>query len=140
VQWLGRSGKFALTVFEDRSIFDGASRDTIRRHFQQWSVKAYRTEQFPEECSPLEFSGIQIGWGPRYIYAVQVDAGSLCSIVNVAPPEVPDGSERGWVRLINKPWYLGLSETGSCPEFQLELIEGVMEPNVGWIKVQLVDV
>ncbi|KAL9107641.1 MAG: hypothetical protein Q9227_007448 [Pyrenula ochraceoflavens] len=124
--------RFALTVLEDRSLFDNASTDVIRRHFQQWSVMAYRTEQ----QQPGESSAIRIGLSPRYRFAVQVDADALHSIIHdaPAPPEI-DNTKKGWVKLIDKSWYLGRSEGSRLTDDPLEPIEGVTERDVGWMKV-----
>jgi hypothetical protein len=132
--------KFVLTVFDDRSLFDGASTDSIRRHFQQWSVKAYLTEQASAE---LDASGhprnVHIGRSPRYHYAMQVDAEALYSVVHDAGP-LPErfGIEWPWVRLIDKSWYLGRSVWRASSNFPLEPIEGVTEPEVGWMKIRLI--
>ena len=125
--------KFALTLFEDKALFDNVSTDTVRRHFQQWSSTAYRTEQQPPEQERSGSTRIQLGRSPRYRFAVQVDAEALHSIVHdaPAPPEL-DVTKKGWVKLIDKSWYLGRSEGRERP---LESIEGVTELDVGWVKV-----
>lgn len=137
--------KFALTVFEDASLFDGASTDTIRQHFQRWAVMAYRTEQQQQQQVGEEGSGsggsagrVGIGRSPRYRFAIQVDAVALHSVVHDAPaaPEL-DTTKKGWVKLIDKSWYLGRSEGRSDP---FEPIEGVTEEDVGWMKVPYQDV
>ena len=137
--------QFSLTVIEDRSLFDGASTQAIRAHFQRWSLAAYRTEQQPEEgggeeggsASGSGDSQVRIGRSPRYRFAVQVDAESLHSIVHEAPaPPALDTTKKGWVKLIDKSWYLGRSEAASGP---LEPIEGVTERDVGWMKVPYQD-
>ena len=128
--------KFALTVFEDRPLFDGASTNAVRQHFQQWSAIAYQTEQQSEEdrgSSEGIPDRVGIGRSPRYRFAVQVDVEALYSIVYnaPAPPEL-DNTKKGWVKLIDKSWYLGRSEGKSGP---LEPIEAVTEPDIGWMKV-----
>ena len=62
-----------------------------------------------------------------------MDADALHSIAHdaPAPPEL-DVTKKGWVKLIDKSWYLGRSEDR---ERLLESIEGVTEPDVGWVKV-----
>ncbi|KIM94592.1 hypothetical protein OIDMADRAFT_21352, partial [Oidiodendron maius Zn] len=93
--------KFALTVLEDQSAFDRASTDTIRRHFQQWSLTAYPAEQQHQD-------GACIGRSPRYHYAIQVDLEALNSVVHDAPaPPANDTTMKGWVKLIDKSWHLG---------------------------------
>jgi len=128
-------GKFTLTVLDDRSVFDGAGTDTIRRHFQQWSLTAYRTEQQLEEGGESGSSAGRVGIGrsPRYRFAVQMDAEALHSVVHDAPvPLELDTTKNGWVKLIDKSWYLGRGEGNSSP---LEPIEGVTGEDVGWMKV-----
>ena len=125
--------KFVLTLFEDQALFDNVSTDTIRRHFQQWSSTAYRTEQQPPEQERSSSTRVLLGRSPRYHFVVRVDAEALHSIVHdaPAPPEL-DVTKKGWVKLIDKSWYLGRSEARERP---LESIEGVTEPDVGWVKV-----
>ena len=41
-----------------------------------------------------------------------------------------------WVKLIDKSWYLGRSEASSDMLYPDEPIEGVTEPDVGWMRVQ----
>lgn len=127
--------KFTLIVFEDQSLFDGVSTDTVRRHFQKWASTVYRIEQQPEEGTEnTNYNTIAgIGRSPRYRFALQVDSESLHSVVYdaVAPPEL-DTTKKGWVKLIDKSWYLGRSEGRYSP---LEPIEGVTEQDVGWMKV-----
>ncbi|KIN02996.1 hypothetical protein OIDMADRAFT_52813 [Oidiodendron maius Zn] len=110
--------KFALTVLEDQSAFNRASSDTIRRHFQQWSLTAYPTEQRHQD-------GTIIGRSPRYQYAVQVDLEALNSVVYDAlvPPAI-DTTTKGLVKLIDKSWYLGRGE-GIDPHMLHEPIEGM---------------
>jgi hypothetical protein len=127
--------KFSLTVFEDRSLFDGASTNAIRQHFLQWSATAYRTEQQPDQGS-LTPIRVSIGRSPRYRYAIQVDAESLHSIVHESPPPVISAMAKDWVKLIDKSWYLGRSEESSNMLYPLEPVEGVTEPDVGWMRVK----
>lgn len=93
----------------------------------------YRTEQQSDEGSASSAGRIRIGRSPRYLFVVQVDAAALHSIAHdaPAPPEL-DTTKKGWVKLIDRSWYLGRSEGRSDP---LEPIEGVTEPDVGWMKV-----
>ena len=134
---------FTLTVLQDRSLFDGADTNTIRQHFQQWSLTAYRTEQQPQQVggageSESSSGMVRIGRSPRYRFAVQVDAEALRSVVHEAPaPPELDTTNKGWVKLIDKSWYPGRSE-GDVDA--LEPIEGVTERDVGWMKVPYQDV
>jgi hypothetical protein len=125
--------KFGLAVFDDRNEFDGASTHKIRSHFQRWCVQAYKTEQ----RAGLEF--VAIGRSQRYIYAVQVDEEAMLSVI--APWELSASLEHlepGWVRLIDKRWYLGKTEHSSSDDY--DPIEGVAERDVGWMKVPFKDV
>ncbi|KAI9742871.1 MAG: hypothetical protein M1818_003600 [Claussenomyces sp. TS43310] len=128
--------KFTPTILEDRSLFEGASTDTFRRHFQRWSLTAYPTEQQqPQESSESESgrSFVDIGYSPRYRYALEVDAEALHSLVHVslAPPDF-DKKKLSWVKLIDRSWYLGRGESTSDP---LEPIEGMIVEDVGSAKV-----
>ena len=125
--------KFVLTVLEDQSAFDRASTDTIRRHFQQWSLTAYPTEQQHQK-------GARIGRSPRYHYAVQVDLEALNSVVRDAPaPPAIDTTTKGWVKLIDKSWYLGRGE-GIHTHMLHEPIEGITQEDVGWMRVRYQDI
>lgn len=120
-------------MLKARSLFEGASTNTVRQHFQQWSVTAYRTEQQLKEGSGSGVSDWRVGIGRSPRCALQVDAEALHSVVHnaPAPPEL-DATKKAWVKLINKSWYLGRSEGNFGP---LESIEGVIEEDVGWMKV-----
>ncbi|KIN05325.1 hypothetical protein OIDMADRAFT_51135 [Oidiodendron maius Zn] len=103
--------KFTLTVLDDRAAFDGATTDTVRRHFQQWSLTAYPREQ--------QYQG-----GIEALHAIMYDA--------PAPPAL-DVTMKGWVKVIDKSWYLGRDEgihKHKAP------IEGVTQNDVGWMKVR----
>jgi hypothetical protein len=88
----------SITVFEDRSILDGASTSVVvREHFKQWAATAPQQEQ---------------GTGPalsqRYRYCVQVDAVALESVIHDAPsPPQPDTISDGFME------GLGAVQTGS---------------------------
>lgn len=133
---------FSLTVFDDREQFDGASTQAVRQHFLQWSVASYRDEQRStgeqgSEASPP--SRTLLGRSPRYRYAVAVDAESPRSVAReAAAPAELDVSTTGWVKLIDKSWYLGRS-LGRDPE-DYPAIEGVTERDVGWMQVTYWDV
>ena len=124
---------FALTVLEDRARFDGATADTVRRHFQEWSLVEYPTEQQRPEGNGGGVERVRVGRSPRYRFAVQVDAEALHAVVHDAPsPEELDVTKKGWVRLIDKSWYLG---RGVGRYDALEPIEGLTQHDVGWMKV-----
>lgn len=121
---------FQLTVFDDRNLFDGADTATIRRHFQQWAEKA---------CPAEQGDGVDMGLSPRYRYCIQVDAEALHSVVQLAPPpEEDDISDIGWVKLIDKNWFLQsehplFRDRPRDPEVY-KPIEGITQEDVGWVK------
>jgi len=120
---------FTLTVIEDREHLDGAGTAAIREHFRQWRTTAPQSEQQQGDAS----GEIGPGESPRYRYAIQVDAASLRSVVYDAPaPPEPDPTKMGWVKLIDASWQPTPSEhvRGS-----FEPLEGVIQKNVGWMKV-----
>jgi hypothetical protein len=116
----------SVTVFEDRSVLDGASTSVVREHFKQWAATAPQQEQ---------------GTGPalqRYRYCVQVDAVALESVIHDSPstPQ-PDTISDGFVNLIWKDWEP--SRPDSREEVE-EPIEGCMQHKVGWMRVAYQDV
>lgn len=111
-----------LTVFEDRSLLDGASTSVVREQFKQWATTAPQQEQ---------------GTGPalshRYRFCVQVDAVGLEAVIHDAPtPPYPDTTSDGFVNLIWKDWRP--STTDPIEEAE-EPIEGCTLDDVGWMKV-----
>ena len=117
----------SVTVFEDRSILDGASTSVVREHFKQWAATAPQQEQ---------------GTGPalsqRYRYCVQVDAVALESIIHDAPsPPQPGIISDGFVNLIWKDWEPSRPDPREEVE---EPIEGCTQHKVGWVRVAYQDV
>ncbi|OCK72814.1 hypothetical protein K432DRAFT_314760 [Lepidopterella palustris CBS 459.81] len=105
----------ALTVFDDKAIFDHASTSAIREHFKQWAATAPQQEQ-----------GTGLGFSQRYRYCIQVDEKALESVIYGGPPEWSNG----FVNLIWKDW-----EPILDPEESEEPIEGCTQHNVGWMMV-----
>ena len=126
--------KSTLTEMNDRSLFDGASTNNFRRHFQQWSLKAYQAEQHPgENTGQASPTMVKFGRSPRYRFAVQVDVAALHSLLHDAPtPREIDTTKKGWVKLIDKSWSLGRNVADSDA---FEPVEGRTENDVGWMKV-----
>ena len=121
---------FTLTVTDDREL-DGASTATVREHFRQWCITAPQSEQ---QQSTTGGSEIRPGQSPRYRFAIQVDAASLKSVVYDAPaPPVRDASKSGWVKLIDASWQAVLPPE-TLQDFY-EPIEGVVQDDVGWMKI-----
>ncbi|KAF2724855.1 hypothetical protein K431DRAFT_309966, partial [Polychaeton citri CBS 116435] len=115
------------TIFDDRSLFDGADTASIRRHFSQWAESTVQKEQQPPA---------RMGLSPRYRYCVQVNMDALQSAVNAPPPLEFDPNNQGWVKLIEKEWlptaenpiYAGRRTDSTV----YESIEGVTDSDVGW--------
>lgn len=103
-------------VFEDQTLFDGASTATIREHFKTWAETASQEEQ-----------GTGRGQSQRYQFCIQVDTEALHSVVYEANPS--DRLERGWVKLIWKDWECEALDLRDMPE---EPIEGVTVKEIGW--------
>jgi hypothetical protein len=120
---------FTLTVIEDPERLDGASTAAVRERFRQWCVTAPQSEQQQGDAG----SEIRPGLSPRYRYAIQVDAASLQSVVHDAPaPPNLDITKQGWVKLIDASWQPISSER---LRDLFEPIEGVIEKDVGWMKI-----
>ena len=126
---------FELTVLSDQLLFNEASTDTIRRHFQQWCVSTWQSEQEP----PGEQGTgtiLRMGWSARYRFAVQVDKEALHSVLHDAPaPPKHDLANKGWVKLIDKTWYLGRGGSSSTDNVDFPPIDGLSLEDLGWMKV-----
>jgi hypothetical protein len=117
----------SMTVFEDQSVFDGASTTIVREHFKQWAATAPQQEQ---------------GTGPalsqRYRYCVQVDAVALKSVIHDAPaPPANDTFDEGFVNVIWLDWVP--SSPNAKGEEIGEPIEGCILQDVGWMRVAYQD-
>lgn len=139
---------FALTIFEDRESLNSIDSGTVREHFLRWRAQAPAVEQ-----QRFDTEGpVGPGLSPRYRFAIQVDADSLRSVVHDAlPPEKPDPTETGWVKLINVTWQSGSRQNlqanlagGSSLSIALPAsddneafpsVEGSTDKYVGWMKV-----
>lgn len=110
-----------MTVFEDRSTLDGASKGFVREQFREWCKSAPQQEQGAEA---------EAGCSQRYRYCLQVDEASLRSVVDALPRGGP--YQQGFVNLINKErehrWVGPVA--GDYPE-----IEGSTEADTGWYGV-----
>ena len=91
--------------------------------------------QYPRGIFEFDWTGspvgvdVRIGRSPRYRFVVQVESEALHSVVHdaPAPPEI-DTTTKGWVKLIDKSWYLG---RGEGRHTLLEPIEGMTQEDVG---------
>ncbi|KAI9709034.1 MAG: hypothetical protein M1812_007790 [Candelaria pacifica] len=151
--------RFKLTVIDDPELLDGASAQTVRRHFNQWCVSTIYEEQgLQDEIERRRkkadpFDSLE-PW--RYRFCIQIDEASLQSM------SISEERE-GWVKLIKSDWEPREStkqlqrqhdETG--PEVMTEdegeftddddddekypAIEGCTQRDVGWMMVQLQNV
>lgn len=116
-----------MTVFEDRSRFDGASTSIVRERFKQWAATAPQQEQ---------------GTGPavsqRYRYCVHVDAVALKSVIHDAPaPPAIDTSSKGFVNVIWLDWKQ--ASPNAMGEEIGEPLEGCIVHDVGWMRVAYQD-
>lgn len=139
---------FSWTVVEDQDL-DGADSHEVRRRFLTWRSEAVDAEQQVEsDGAPAKTPGSS----PRYRFAIQVDQESLRAVVHDAlPPEEPDPSRMGWVRLIDAEWQQGAAKSlranlgngmsrsmampSTADRQEHPAIEGVTTHSVGWMKI-----
>lgn len=119
----------SLTIFEDRSLFDGASTSVVREHFKQWAITAPQQEQ---STGPA--------LSQRYRYCIQVDDAALKSVLENDEPLPP--MSHGFVNLIwNDDGWKHTNGAPSPEEEEVEEpIEGCTWHNVGWMRVTYQDV
>ncbi|KAH8427985.1 uncharacterized protein LDX57_005691 [Aspergillus melleus] len=132
----------ALTFLEDQEAFEGASKAQLRAYFQKWVPGAFASEN---PRTSAEFGGPM----PlvRYRYFFQIDEASLRSIVYEGryPPEE---YLEGYVNFVDGYWKtlseLGLEDDENpWPDEPGEYdapIEGCIEENVGWMKLDAADI
>jgi hypothetical protein len=125
-------GDFVTTVFEDKSLFDGATTDLVRDHFKEWAKSAPQQEQGRNDILVNHV---------RYTYCIQVNDEALESIVR--KPDPPDRYDTTWgfVNVIDAKWepydrFDGEGETREALEDEEEPIEGCTNLNVGWMRVR----
>jgi hypothetical protein len=128
------------TFVEDSATLDGASIPRLRERFNLWAAEAVVAENprariRTPDCCPTAVSG-------RYNCFIHVDEEALQSVV--AAPGLNRYSEPGYVNLVNSLWEpMGdrYYDHGYDPDDPLnevlEPIDGCVEENVGWMRVQL---
>jgi hypothetical protein len=129
-----------LTILDDRESFNNADTTAIRQYFQQWVAEAVSREQ-PDAIAtrPVDLRT----FAPRYYYCIQIDAAALESVVNARRKELTnDTTHTGWVKLIDREWRPRADDPrwqNRPPPSQEEAIEGTTDPDVGWCKINYID-
>lgn len=82
-------------LISNKSLFDGATRDTLRKYFKAWRDEAVVKEQPNVHLSNLGTDDIFRG-NPRYHLFLQVDEESLQSVIS--DPEVLNPDSRSYMR------------------------------------------
>ncbi|PLN85292.1 hypothetical protein BDW42DRAFT_160830 [Aspergillus taichungensis] len=137
-----------MTFIEDRAIFQNASRDQLRAHFQPWARNAYRAEN-PRVTGDLD---PEVDAPPRYGYFVQVDEDVLSSVVDGEGLVGRRGMRSSYVNFVNG-WWMSYGEryarsrdprwkciAESEVEEDLEPVDGCVEFNVGWMMLDPIDI
>lgn len=125
--------KFPLTIMDDSELYNAASTDAIRQHFQRWSAQNYLSEQ-PNAQDPEEYAVRKAYGSSRYRYALCADAESLHSVLHG-----DDGAsdDDGWVKVILSDWSRDSDEDNDDDDEPQDPLEGVTRLDVGWMKVAL---
>lgn len=129
-----------LTILDDRESFNNADTKDIRQHFQQWAAEAVSREQ-PDAIvtRPVDLRT----FAPRYYYCIQIDAAALESVLNARLKEMTnDITHTGWVKLIDSGWRPRADDQrrrNRPPPSQEEAIEGITDSDVGWCKINYID-
>jgi hypothetical protein len=129
------ANRLEWTFVEDRATLDGASIPQLRERFNRWAAKAVvaenpRTQIRTPDCRPTAVSG-------RYCCFIHVDEAALQSVVVAAPEQ--------YVNLVDSLWqpmgddrYHGHGYDPDDPLNEvLDPIDGCIEENVGWMRVEL---
>jgi hypothetical protein len=132
-----------LTILDDREKFNNVDTAAIRQHFKQWVAEAVSREQ-PDAIVPRPID--LRTYAPRYYYCIQIDAAALESVVNAHPREITvmtnDTTHTGWVKLIDREFQPRADDPRwrhRPPWSPEEAIEGITDPDVGWCKVNYID-
>lgn len=144
-------------IFDDRSVFDGMSKDAVRNHFDAW-VRSGADQ--PAGNGDQPFARTITARFTRYRYCLQVDAVSMDAMAskNYEKPR-NDAREIGFVNLIKRDWpepdwgdhrptkypedeeeYDDEDEDEDDDAESLPEIDGSTEYDVGWMKVLLSNV
>lgn len=121
-----------IRYFDDRTAFEGASKDDARAHFVRWCASdEAKAEQFDPGDPALAVITTMHLSSPRYSYFAHVDTAALESIVG---PDVVD--EGDYVNIVDSQWYLpGPDDEGESADEGEEPVEGCRMYDVGWMKM-----
>lgn len=149
-----------LSARDDRVLFDGADKSSVRDHFNAWLTSeeaAAAAEQADAWGRPrgvlFDRGGSRtLGWkmqggSTRYAFPIHVDTAALESVVG----ESVDRPEEGYVNLINSYWAMPDPETydfegngkvrgeDDPTDEGEEPVEGCRLWDVGWMKADIFD-
>ncbi|KAJ5111310.1 hypothetical protein N7532_001845 [Penicillium argentinense] len=145
------SDTLKITFIEDKEKLNGASKDQLRAHFQQWVTDSFQAEN-PDADKDLIHHSEPV---PRYRYFFEIDDQALRNCLWDVGQSAEKGSGEGYANFIDGYW---TSETGNflVPSRSREVegcqtegcqteecqTEGLWEPigghadeNVGWMKM-----
>ncbi|KAL4971275.1 hypothetical protein BDW66DRAFT_155821 [Aspergillus desertorum] len=141
------SVNLAITVFENRDAFDGATAAVVPEHFRGWAATAPKREQGTSYIQP----SVGLISSQRYRYCLQVGREELESVLR--PPEQPISSLYfSFVRLVDTYWEPTVDPALDWEEEHQRLkaesegyewiyetddpIEGCRDWDVGWMSIQ----
>lgn len=132
-----------LKVFDDIAAFRDASKEDLRRHFQEWARSAWPREQPRAQQQVNLFPELL----PRYRYFVQIDQAAMESVLENLDIRNIDPWDTGFVNLVDAHWksqadrLAELAAEGNEldeddePDLSFEPIEGCREEDVGWMRL-----
>ncbi|KAG8629323.1 hypothetical protein KVT40_003188 [Elsinoe batatas] len=121
-----------LSFHDDPANFDGASREQLRKHFQEWRATACIQEQPRAKIEP------GIDFTTRYEYFLQIDEEALEEITRLGPSWEPL-EKRAHIKLVQADWrsYYPEDEAEEQKDESHEEIDGTCVEDVGWMKVAI---
>ncbi|KAF2495513.1 hypothetical protein BU16DRAFT_391565 [Lophium mytilinum] len=135
-----------LTVFQDKSRYNGASKDDIRKDFKHWVKSDEAAAEQPPTGAGVANKNM-FGQATRYTFPVYVDEEAMRSVIDPAPDKWPHSA---YIILIDGDWELRDPETfdyeamgfdldEDCMDDGEEPIEGCRLEDVGWLKAMVLD-
>ncbi|KAF2495512.1 hypothetical protein BU16DRAFT_391586 [Lophium mytilinum] len=140
-----------LTVRDDQSRFDGATKDEVRKHFLEWTKSKDAAAEQPDDAVKAflnDPAGGMNGLTARYQFPIYVDEDAMRSVSEALPPW---RWKDGYVVMIHSSWEMLDPETFNYEEEGLvrgeddpsdegeESIEGCKLEDVGWMKANVSD-